>query len=96
MERKSPLKLKHPLWHLLKGCLRLSDERLNRGLIERALRDVGAEGSEVKPAVEYFAELLELFAEPEEIREFGEKLGDLWTFIGKVVQACDLLIAQQD
>ena len=30
METKSPPK--HPLWHLLKGCLKLSDERLSREL----------------------------------------------------------------
>jgi hypothetical protein len=49
-----------------------------------------------KPGSEYSAELLELDAEPEEIARFGEELDDLWTIIGKIVRACDVLIAQQD
>jgi hypothetical protein len=53
-----------------------------------------------KPGSEYSAELLELHdSEPEEIARFGEKLDeeldDLETVIGKIVRACDVLIAQQ-
>ena len=49
---------------------------------------------------EYSAELLELYdADPEEIARFGEKLDeelDDWeTVTAKIIQACDLLIAQQ-
>jgi hypothetical protein len=54
-----------------------------------------------KPGSEYSAELLELHdAGPAKIARFGEKLDeeldDLETIIGKVIRACDLLIAQQD
>jgi hypothetical protein len=49
-----------------------------------------------KPGIEYFAELLELYdSEPGEIARFGEELDDLETIIGRIVQACDLLIAKQ-
>ncbi len=49
-----------------------------------------------KPSSEYYEELLELYdAETEEIARFGEGLDDLETVIAKIVQACDLLIAQQ-
>lgn len=45
---------------------------------------------------EYSAELLELHdSEPEEIARFGEELDDLETVIRRIIQACDLLIAQQ-
>lgn len=50
-----------------------------------------------KPGIEYFAELLELYdSEPEEIARFGEELGDLVTVIGRIIRACDVLIAQQE
>ena len=50
-----------------------------------------------KPGSEYSAELLELHdAGPEEIEQFGEELDDLETIIGRIVQACDVLIAKQD
>jgi hypothetical protein len=53
-----------------------------------------------KPSSEYYAELLELYdADPEEIARYGEKLDeeldDLETVTAKIIQACDLLIAQQ-
>jgi len=54
-----------------------------------------------KPGSEYSAELWELHdAGPEEIEGFGEKLDeefdDLETIIGRIVRACDLIIAQQE
>ena len=53
-----------------------------------------------KPSSEYYDELLELYdADPEEIARYGEKLDeeldDLETVTAKIIQACDLLIAQQ-
>ncbi|MEE9530018.1 MAG: hypothetical protein V3W52_03410 [Syntrophobacteria bacterium] len=53
-----------------------------------------------KPGSEYSAELWKLHdSAPEEIARFGEKLDeeldDLETIIGRIVRACDLLIAQQ-